>query len=102
MQTWHRICSELQLGAPPSYSCIEDFWIDMRARVPRECFFFSAENLNNPQSMGQQPINFFNEGVEGLREAIATGIALRDCFPCNAEDMFLTDGASPPVLHHQS
>ncbi|XP_044985470.1 alanine aminotransferase 2-like isoform X1 [Hordeum vulgare subsp. vulgare] len=37
------------------------------------------------------------QGTEGLRNAIAAGIATRDAFPCNAEDIFLTDGASAPV-----
>ncbi|KAL6883703.1 hypothetical protein ACP4OV_011117 [Aristida adscensionis] len=37
------------------------------------------------------------QGIEGLRLAIADGIASRDGFPCNAEDIFLTDGAAPPV-----
>lgn len=37
------------------------------------------------------------QGTEGLRNAIATGIASRDGFPCYKEDIFLTDGAAPPV-----
>ncbi|KAL6641153.1 hypothetical protein ACP70R_019334 [Stipagrostis hirtigluma subsp. patula] len=37
------------------------------------------------------------QGTEGLQVAIAAGIASRDGFPCNAEDIFMTDGASPPV-----
>nr|CAB3494781.1 unnamed protein product [Digitaria exilis] len=36
-------------------------------------------------------------GTEGLRDVIAAGIKSRDGFPCNAEDIFLTDGAAPPV-----
>ncbi|KAI0504574.1 hypothetical protein KFK09_015526 [Dendrobium nobile] len=38
-----------------------------------------------------------SQGIKGLREAIAAGIASRDGFPCNADDIFLTDGASPAV-----
>ncbi|RCV42884.1 hypothetical protein SETIT_9G251100v2 [Setaria italica] len=37
------------------------------------------------------------QGTEGLRDVIAAGITCRDGFPCNAEDIFLTDGAAPPV-----
>jgi alanine transaminase len=32
-----------------------------------------------------------------LRDAIAAGIAARDGFPANADDIFLTDGATPAV-----
>ncbi|XP_072980018.1 alanine aminotransferase 2-like [Typha angustifolia] len=38
-----------------------------------------------------------SQGAKGLREAIAAGIASRDGFPSNADDIFLTDGASPAV-----
>ncbi|XP_010917379.1 alanine aminotransferase 2 isoform X2 [Elaeis guineensis] len=38
-----------------------------------------------------------SQGIKGLREAIAVGIAERDGFPANADDIFLTDGASPAV-----
>lgn len=38
-----------------------------------------------------------SQGTEGLRDIIAAGIAARDNFPCNADDIFLTDGAAPPV-----
>lgn len=38
-----------------------------------------------------------SQGVKGLRETIAAGIEARDGFPCNANDIFLTDGASPAV-----
>ncbi|CAL4916471.1 unnamed protein product [Urochloa decumbens] len=37
------------------------------------------------------------QGTEGLRDVIAAAIASRDGFPCNAEDIFLTDGAAPPI-----
>ncbi|MQM05119.1 hypothetical protein Taro_037927 [Colocasia esculenta] len=37
------------------------------------------------------------DGIKGLREAIAAGIAARDGYPANADDIFLTDGASPAV-----
>ncbi|XP_062205163.1 alanine aminotransferase 2-like [Phragmites australis] len=37
------------------------------------------------------------QGTEGLCNAIAAGITSRDGFPSNAEDIFLTDGAAPPV-----
>lgn len=37
------------------------------------------------------------QGIKGLRDAIAAGIAARDGFPANADDIFLTDGASPGV-----
>lgn len=44
------------------------------------------------------------QGIKGLRESIAAGIAERDAFPANADDIFLTDGASPAVhtLNHES
>ncbi|XP_020578568.1 alanine aminotransferase 2-like [Phalaenopsis equestris] len=39
-----------------------------------------------------------SQGIKGLREAIAAaGIASRDGYPCNSDDIFLTDGASPAV-----
>jgi alanine transaminase len=40
---------------------------------------------------------FAYQGIQGLRETIAAGIGERDGFPCNADDIFLTDGASPAV-----
>lgn len=42
-------------------------------------------------------ITIFKQGVKGLRDAIAAGIAARDGFPANTEDIYLTDGASPAV-----
>ncbi|CAA6659281.1 unnamed protein product [Spirodela intermedia] len=38
-----------------------------------------------------------SQGIKGLRDLIAAGIAARDGFPANADDIFLTDGASPAV-----
>ncbi|KAL8170776.1 hypothetical protein V2J09_022580 [Rumex salicifolius] len=38
-----------------------------------------------------------SQGVKGLRDTIAAGIEARDGFPCNPNDIFLTDGASPGV-----
>ncbi|XP_045789054.1 alanine aminotransferase 2-like [Trifolium pratense] len=38
-----------------------------------------------------------SQGIQGLRDTIAAGIGERDGFPCNADDIFLTDGASPAV-----
>lgn len=38
-----------------------------------------------------------SQGIKGLRDAIAAGITARDGFPANADDIFLTDGASPGV-----
>ncbi|KAG2549365.1 hypothetical protein PVAP13_9KG269500 [Panicum virgatum] len=38
-----------------------------------------------------------SQGIKGLRDAIAAGIASRDGFPANADDIFVTDGASPGV-----
>ncbi|XP_062200400.1 alanine aminotransferase 2 isoform X2 [Phragmites australis] len=38
-----------------------------------------------------------SQGINGLRNAIAAGIASRDGCPANADDIFLTDGASPGV-----
>ncbi|XP_077240884.1 alanine aminotransferase 2-like [Tasmannia lanceolata] len=38
-----------------------------------------------------------SQGVKGLRDSIAAGIADRDGLPANADDIFLTDGASPSV-----
>lgn len=37
------------------------------------------------------------QGIEGLRDAIAAGIASRDGLPSYSEDIFLTDGAAAPV-----
>ncbi|RWW13862.1 hypothetical protein GW17_00022402, partial [Ensete ventricosum] len=39
-----------------------------------------------------------SQGIKGLRDAIADGIAARDGFPANPDDIFLTDGASPAVF----
>ncbi|XP_047044602.1 alanine aminotransferase 2-like [Lolium rigidum] len=36
-----------------------------------------------------------SQGIKGLRDTIAAGITSRDGFPANADDIFLTDGASP-------
>ncbi|KAF3792242.1 putative alanine aminotransferase [Nymphaea thermarum] len=41
-----------------------------------------------------------SQGIKGLRDAIAEGIAARDGFPCNSDDIFLTDGASPAVPYY--
>ncbi|KAJ4764641.1 Alanine aminotransferase 2 [Rhynchospora pubera] len=38
-----------------------------------------------------------SQGVKGLRHAIAAGIEARDGFPASADDIFLTDGATPGV-----
>ncbi|KAG1342565.1 alanine aminotransferase 2 [Cocos nucifera] len=38
-----------------------------------------------------------SQGIKGLRDAIAAGIAARDGFAASADDIFLTDGASPAV-----
>lgn len=38
-----------------------------------------------------------SQGVKGLRDTIAAGIEARDGFPCDPNDLFLTDGASPAV-----
>lgn len=38
-----------------------------------------------------------SQGIKGLRDAIAAGIASRDGCPANADDIFITDGASPGV-----
>ncbi|CAN6305331.1 unnamed protein product [Urochloa humidicola] len=35
-----------------------------------------------------------SQGIKGLRDAIASGITSRDGFPANADDIFLTGGAS--------
>ncbi|CAO2824649.1 unnamed protein product [Amaranthus hypochondriacus] len=37
------------------------------------------------------------QGIKGLRETIAAGIEARDGFPSNANDIILTDGATPAV-----
>lgn len=37
------------------------------------------------------------QGLLACREDIAEGIAARDGFPANPNDIFLTDGASPGV-----
>ncbi|KAF9616164.1 hypothetical protein IFM89_028630 [Coptis chinensis] len=38
-----------------------------------------------------------SQGIKGLRDAIASGIAARDGYPADPNDIFLTDGASPAV-----
>lgn len=38
------------------------------------------------------------QGIKGLRHEIAAGITIRDGYPAKADDIFLTDGASPGVL----
>ncbi|KAL2336344.1 hypothetical protein Fmac_010790 [Flemingia macrophylla] len=38
-----------------------------------------------------------SQGIKGLRDTIAAGIAERDGFPANPDDIFMTDGASPAV-----
>ncbi|CAN1287264.1 Alanine aminotransferase 2, mitochondrial [Linum perenne] len=38
-----------------------------------------------------------SQGIKGLRDTIAAGIQARDGFPCDPNDLFLTDGASPAV-----
>ncbi|KMZ65714.1 Alanine aminotransferase 2, mitochondrial [Zostera marina] len=38
-----------------------------------------------------------SQGIKGLRDQIAAGITARDGFSANADDIFLTDGASPGV-----
>ncbi|GAA0140252.1 transaminase [Lithospermum erythrorhizon] len=38
-----------------------------------------------------------SQGIKGLRDTIAAGIEVRDGFPANPNDIFLTDGASPAV-----
>ncbi|KAK6911795.1 Aminotransferase, class I/classII [Dillenia turbinata] len=38
-----------------------------------------------------------SQGIKGLRDTIAAGIAERDGFPADPSDIFLTDGASPAV-----
>ncbi|KAF5194819.1 Alanine aminotransferase [Thalictrum thalictroides] len=38
-----------------------------------------------------------SQGIKGLRDEIASGIAARDGFPADPNDIFLTDGASPAV-----
>jgi alanine transaminase len=37
------------------------------------------------------------QGIKGLRDEIAAGIAARDGFHASADNIFLTDGASPAV-----
>ncbi|XP_062190128.1 alanine aminotransferase 2-like [Phragmites australis] len=38
-----------------------------------------------------------SQGIKGLRDEIATGIAARDGFHASGDNIFLTDGASPAV-----
>ncbi|KHG05613.1 Alanine aminotransferase 2, mitochondrial -like protein [Gossypium arboreum] len=38
-----------------------------------------------------------SQGIKGLRDTIAAGIEVRDGFPADPNDIFLTDGASPAV-----
>lgn len=42
-----------------------------------------------------------SQGIKGLRDQIAAGITARDGFSANADDIFLTDGASPGVYIHK-
>ena len=37
------------------------------------------------------------QGIKGLRDEIAAGIAARDGFHASGDNIFLTDGASPAV-----
>ncbi|XP_071710248.1 alanine aminotransferase 2, mitochondrial-like isoform X2 [Rutidosis leptorrhynchoides] len=38
-----------------------------------------------------------SQGIKGLRDTIAAGLEIRDGFPADPNDIFLTDGASPGV-----
>jgi alanine transaminase len=70
-------------------------------------FFFSIFGSSDSISRAQQILSSIpgkatgayshSQGIKGLRDAIAAGIAARDGFPANADDIFLTDGASPGV-----
>lgn len=37
------------------------------------------------------------QGIRVCRDDIAAGIAARDGYPANPEDIYITDGASPGV-----
>uniref|UniRef100_A0A0E0QYK9 alanine transaminase n=1 Tax=Oryza rufipogon TaxID=4529 RepID=A0A0E0QYK9_ORYRU len=50
-------------------------------------FMFSSDAITRAREIG----------IEGLRDAIAAGIASRDGLPSYSEDIFLTDGAAAPV-----
>lgn len=64
---------------------------------------FSADSIKRAQQILDQipgratGAYSHSQGVEGLRETVAFGIQSRDGFPCNRNDIFMTDGASPAV-----
>ncbi|KAI3997871.1 hypothetical protein MKX01_000005 [Papaver californicum] len=64
---------------------------------------FSADSIERAwQILDQMPgratgAYSHSQGVKSLRDAVAAGIAARDGFPADPNDIFLTDGASPAV-----
>lgn len=64
---------------------------------------FSADSIERAiQILDQIPCRAtgaycHRQGIKGLRDKIASGIEVRDGFPANPNDIFLTDGASPAV-----
>ncbi|RZC85319.1 hypothetical protein C5167_041501 [Papaver somniferum] len=64
---------------------------------------FSADSIERAwQILDQMPgratgAYSHSQGVKCLRDAVAAGIAARDGFPADPNDIFLTDGASPAV-----
>ncbi|KAI3881390.1 hypothetical protein MKX03_000845 [Papaver bracteatum] len=64
---------------------------------------FSADSIERSwQILDQMPgratgAYSHSQGVKCLRDAVAAGIAARDGFPADPNDIFLTDGASPAV-----
>lgn len=38
------------------------------------------------------------QGIKVCRDDIAAGIATRDGYPANPDDIYITDGASPGVM----
>ncbi|XP_006342898.1 alanine aminotransferase 2, mitochondrial-like isoform X4 [Solanum tuberosum] len=64
---------------------------------------FSADSIEQAiQILDQIPCRAtgaysHSQGIKGLRDKIASGIEVRDGFPADPNDIFLTDGASPAV-----
>jgi alanine transaminase len=71
--------------------------------IPDASSFYSADSISRAKQIlasipGKATGAYsHSQGIKGLRDAIAAGITSRDGFPANADDIFLTDGASPGV-----
>ncbi|KAL6656056.1 hypothetical protein ACP70R_006882 [Stipagrostis hirtigluma subsp. patula] len=103
---------------------VKIFTYEPCGEIARQAERLQQEMEENPgcrpfqEAIGQRPITFFREvlclcdnpallkrdeartlfrGVRSLRKAVADGIAARDGFGSNPDDIFLTDGASSAV-----